>query len=135
MSTTDLDLAYVREVGEDVRSRLFPRPKRVLDERGEEVDGPVPVPLPVSLRYRPRVEVDLEVLFVPERWVQRVGPVDLKAPEVPPSRVRVVVGGGYQEIESLTLDLEFGKEPKLPEPDSPAGVAVASLLRAIAGTL
>lgn len=116
----ELDLDYVRSAGEEVRARLFPRPKQVFDpERGEKVDGPTPFPLPVSIRYQPSETVDVEVLFVPERSIQHVGGT---APDVLLSQVRVVYGD-----RAFTVDLAFGSEPSAGED------AATALLRSVTG--
>lgn len=124
-----LDLVYVRMVGEDVRARLFPRPSKVRDEAtGERVDGPTPYPLPTALRYRPMDAVDVEVLFVSERSIQRVDEI---APDTPPTLVRVI----YDDV-SFLVDLKFGTEPTVSEMDLEAdNDAATALLRAVTGMI
>jgi hypothetical protein len=124
---TDLATDYIREVGEDVRARLFPRPKRVRDIiTGQDVDGPTPVPLPVAIRYRPADKVDFELLFVVEKAIQWVTDEE-GAPDVSPSSVRV-----YSEDDTMVVDLAFGKEPL---PYHGENDWIVALLRAITGVL
>lgn len=119
------DLEYVRLMGEEIKARLFPRSKKVLDlPTGEYVDGPTPTPLPTAIRFQPSDDVDLEVLFISTRTVQWVNefPADIKETEV-----RVVTEDG-----SFVTDLEFGKNPSVTDAENEP---LNALLRAVTGTL
>lgn len=124
--TNQLDLEYVRAMGEDLRARLFPRPTKVRDEAtGGLVDGPTPVALPALIDYDPYGDGEgYEILFVAERSVQRVNG---EAPDLPLTQVRV-----YGPGETVSVDLEFGKLPEYPD-DAPSDLV--ALLRALTGTL
>lgn len=136
MSTTELDLEYVRTIGAEIRARLFPEPKRVRNLiTGQDEDGPKPYPLPVALRYKISDEIEVEVLFIVERTIQRV---DFRAlgldepssePDVftEPTWVRVF----FSDV-MVMVDLEFGKEPNV---NGIIGDSAAALLRAVAGAL
>ena len=117
----DLDVEYLRLTGEEIRARLFPAANRRT--------GQQPLPLPVALDYELPSADACEVLFVPERIIQRVaGGVE----DVRPSVIAVFVDG-----ESFgQFDLAFGTDPK----DQPVDRAeylptVMPLLRAVAGVL
>lgn len=133
VSEKEMDVEYVRAMGEEVRARLFPRPKIVKNELGEEVDGPTPVPLPCVVFYDPYNDGEgYEVLFVPERSTQRV---NQEAPDVSLSSSRIFAPPNL----AVTADLEFGKNPKVYVPSSTptdaVGESLAALLKAITGTL
>lgn len=140
MDLTGLDIAYIREVGEDVRARLFPKPKQVLDPvRGEYVDGPPPVPMPVLLDYH-HEEVGtnipsmvVEVIFVPDRSLQYV--TDSVAPDVDPSSVFVIYDG--ELLGGCRQNLVFGEVPEVVTIDGSSmdSDPANALLRAITGTL
>ena len=127
MKTTELDLDYIREIGEDLRSRLFPRPKQIRNVfTGQDEDGPTPYPLPVAIQYQPGGEVNVRVKFVVVRTIQLIGVKDL--PDINPNLVDVTVG----EEPSVTVEFSFGDEPRIVAAvDDP----LLALFRAITGVL
>lgn len=116
-------LYYVREVGAEVRARLFPAPKE---------DGRQPYPNPVKVRYQPSEDVDMELRFVMERTFQPVG--EFMATEVEPSLAFVLYGGR----DAFLVDLDFDKQPIIPQLEG-VGEKEAEmlllLLKAVAGNL
>lgn len=130
MTTETLDLEYVRAIGEDVRARLFPRPKQVRNELMEVVDGPTPVPLPTRVAFDPYANGDVYVItFTQERSIQHV---NQEAPDVSPTMVEIVIRPDF----IVSADLTFGK---LPQVYGPEGTTfrddLMSLLKAVTGVL
>ena len=129
-ATIGLDVNYVRTMGEEVRARLFPRPKQVHNQYGELVDGPTPYPLPVVLRYTPTEDLTLEVIFILTRTMQTIG---AEPPAVDEGAALVVWNEGF-----FTTDLTLGQHPEFAAGFNASPVesrALSALLDAVAGVL
>lgn len=116
MTNTQLDLDYVRMLGEDIRAKLFPTPNRF---------GQQPYPLPVkALCETP--DGAMEVRFVVERTFQSVGNYPVE--DIRASMIWIAV-----DDENWRVDLKFGQEPTEIGPEDP--LWLVALLRAICGVL
>lgn len=120
MTIEQIDVDYVRSVGEEIRARLFPVPK---------ADGRVPFPLPVGVNYQPvDGAVGDEVLFVPLRAIQWVGKESLAVDE---SQIYVIWSG-----TDYLISFTFGEKPEVPEAlQDDAMASRLALIYAVAGVL
>jgi hypothetical protein len=134
-NVNQLNYWYVREIGEEVRARLFPTPKRELLPDGTLVEGVTPEPRPILLEYIPYGEEDpYEVLFLQDRTVQLMGgDLSFEGGEIPASCIRI-----FWEGVTLLRDLTFGAEPTPANADEIGSErevdALNALLKAVAGT-
>jgi hypothetical protein len=143
-----LNLEYIQEAGEAIRTRLFPRPTKVRDQYGELVDGPTPYPLPVALSYQPKNGTAYALVFISVRTIQQA------SLEVNEPNARWLVPAGCHDSDdrplpghilvvhpdfSYPFDLSFGNQhftsyvlehSGLSEADA---VALTALFRAISG--
>ncbi len=122
---TEVDLDYVRRIGEEAREALFPR---------KRADGLTPFPTPVALRYVLPDGYEVAVKFVDCRTYHWIG-------EVPEDTTRFdVTFMGYYVGE---VDLEFGNKFEtiedqylvMQDPDPKLDEPLMALLRAVTGTL
>ena len=142
-----LDVPYVQDCGEQIRARLYPRPKQVRNEYGDLVDGPTPYPVPAAITYQPKNGTRYDLIFTAVRSITQLGPNAVPSGSFEgddeesaiPGHVVVTKANGTGDFVA-TFDLDMDRGPLVfPYVAEKTGlgfadaVAVTALLRAVAG--